>query len=176
MQRTRGSCPPMLGYGNAGCIAFNSEMFKLIAANPQLKTVILAGFWVDPAYSDGENPQRLDQTIRALRRLNRNVILIGAVPQQPFDVPRHLARLTQRGDATEGVGVSRAKFDARSAWLRTYYPGWRALGVHIWEPSDTLCNVRYCDVVRNGVPLHFDKHHLSLAGARLIVRSNQMAN
>lgn len=176
MQRTRGSCPPMLGYGNAGCIAFNSEMFKLIAANPQLKTVILAGFWVDPAYSDGENPQRLDQTIRALRGLNRNVILIGAVPQQPFDVPRHLARLTQRGDATEGVGVSRAKFDARSAWLRTYYPGWRALGVHIWEPSDMLCNARYCAVIRAGVPLHFDKHHLSLNAARLIVRSNRMTH
>lgn len=176
MQRTRGSCPPMLGYGNAGCIAFNSEMLKLIAANPQLKTVILAGFWVDPAYSDVENPQRLDQTIRALRRLNRNVILIGAVPQQPFDVPRHLARLTQRGDATEGVGVSRAKFDARSAWLRTYYPGWRALGVHIWEPSDMLCNARYCAVIRGGVPLHFDKHHLSLNAARLIVQSNRMTH
>ena len=49
-----------------------------------LRTVILAGFWVDPAYGDEGNPQKLDQTIRALRRLNRNVILIGAVPQQPF--------------------------------------------------------------------------------------------
>ena len=176
MQRTRGSCPPMLGYGNAGCIAFNRQILDAIAENLQLKTVILVGFWVDPAYSLGPNPQRLDATIRALRRMNRNVILIGAVPQQPFDVPRRLARLTERGDPTEGVGVSRAKFDARSAWLRAYYPGWRALGVRIWEPSDTLCNPDYCTVIRGGVPLHFDKHHLSLSGARLIARSNQMTN
>ena len=147
----------------------------MIAANPNLKTVVFAGFWVDPAYGGGGNPQRLDATIRALRRLNRAVILIGAVPQQPFDVPRHLARLAQSDDPTEGVGVSRAKFDERSAWLRALYPGWRALGVRIWEPSDTLCNARYCAVIRGGVPLHFDKHHLSLAGARLIVRSNRMA-
>ena len=176
IQRTRGSCPPMLGYGNAGCTAFNAQVLGLIAANPNLKTVILAGFWVDPAYGGGGNPEKLDQTIRALRRLNRTVILIGAVPQQPFDVPRHLARLTQRGDPTEGVGVSRAKFDARSAWLRTYYPQWRALGVRVWEPADKLCNPDYCAVVRNGVPLYFDKHHLSLSAARLIVRSNRMAN
>lgn len=176
IQRTRGSCPPMLGYGTAGCIAFNKAVLATIKADPNLKTVILAGFWVDPAYSLGENPQRLDATIRALRRLNRKVVLIGAVPQQPFDVPRHLARLMQRGDPTEGVGVSRAKFDERDGWLRTYYPRWRALGVHIWEPSDTLCDARYCAVIRGGVPLHFDKHHLSLAGARLITRSNQMTN
>ena len=175
IQRTRGSCPPMLGYGNAGCNAFNAQVLDMIAANPNLKTVVFAGFWVDPAYGGGGNPQRLDATIRALRRLNRAVILIGAVPQQPFDVPRHLARLAQSDDPTEGVGVSRAKFDERSAWLRALYPGWRALGVRIWEPSDTLCNARYCAVIRGGVPLHFDKHHLSLAGARLIVRSNRMA-
>ncbi len=176
IQRTRGSCPPILGYGTAGCNAFNAQVLDMIAADKDLHTVILAGFWVDPAYGDEGNPQRLDATIRALRALNRTVILIGAVPQQPFDVPRHLARLTQRGDPTEGVGVSRAKFDERSAWLRALYPGWRALGVRIWEPSDTLCNARYCAVIRGGVPLHFDKHHLSLSGARLIVRSNRMAN
>ncbi|MEK6638268.1 MAG: acyltransferase family protein [Pseudomonadota bacterium] len=176
MQRTRGSCPPMLGYGTEGCIAFNAQMLGMIAANSDLRTVILVGFWVDPAYGAGENPQKLDQTIRALRRLNRKVILIGAVPQQPFDVPRHLARLTQRGDPTEGVGVTRVEFDERSAWLRRYYPGWRALGVTIWEPSDTLCNAQYCAVIRDGVPIHFDKHHLSLSGARRVVRPHRITN
>jgi peptidoglycan/LPS O-acetylase OafA/YrhL len=176
IQRTRGSCPPMLGYGNAGCIAFNREMFNTIAANPQLKTVILAGFWVDPAYSLGENPQRLDATVSILRALGRNVILIGAVPQQPFDVPRHLARLSERGASGTVVGVSQAKFLERNAWLRAYYPSWLTLGVRIWEPADTLCSKTHCAVIRSGIPLYFDKHHLSLSGARLIARSNQMTN
>jgi peptidoglycan/LPS O-acetylase OafA/YrhL len=176
MQRTRGSCPPMPGYGNAGCIAFNDQILASIAANPQLKTVILTGFWVDPAYGIGPNPKRIDEAIRALRRLGRTVILIGAVPQQPFDVPRHLARLAERGDLREAVGVTRAKFAQDSAWLRGLYPGWQALGVRIWEPADTLCNARYCDVMRSGIPLYFDKHHLSLSGARMIARSNQVTN
>jgi peptidoglycan/LPS O-acetylase OafA/YrhL len=176
IQRTRGSCPPMLGYGTAGCVAFNRAVLATITANPQLKTVILAGFWVDPAYSLGENPKRLDATIRALRRLDRDVILIGAVPQQPFDVPRHLARLSERGEAGEATGVTQAKFLERNAWLRAYYPSWRALGVRIWEPADTLCSTQYCAVIRSGIPLYFDKHHLSLSGARLIARSNQMTN
>jgi peptidoglycan/LPS O-acetylase OafA/YrhL len=176
MQRTRGSCPPMLGYGTAGCIVFNKAVLATITANPNLKTVILAGFWVDPAYSFGENPRRLDATIRALRRLNRNVILIGAVPQHPFDVPRHLARLRERGASGEATVVTQAKFLERNAWLRAYYPSWRALGVRIWEPADTLCSETHCTVIRSGIPLYFDKHHLNLSGARLIARSNQMTN
>jgi peptidoglycan/LPS O-acetylase OafA/YrhL len=180
IQRTRGSCPPMLGYGpiaNApDCAAANQQIFDMIAANKNLRTVILAGFWADPAYSSGQNPQKLDQTIQALRALKRDVILIGTVPQQPFDVPRHLARLTQNGTRTDSIGVARTKYLQQSGWIRARYPGWRALGVRIWEPADTLCSETHCAVIRSGIPLYFDRHHLSLSGARLIVRSNQMAN
>jgi peptidoglycan/LPS O-acetylase OafA/YrhL len=180
MQRTRASCPPILGYGpiaNApDCAASNQKIFDMIAANKDLRTVILTGFWADPAYRSGQNPQKLDQTIRALRALNRDVILIGTVPQQPFDVPRHLARLAQNGASTDGVGVTWTKYLGQSAWIRARYPRWRAMGMTIWEPANTLCTVQYCAVMRGGVPLYFDKHHLSLTGARLIARSNRMTN
>jgi peptidoglycan/LPS O-acetylase OafA/YrhL len=180
IQQTRASCPPILGYGpiaNApNCAASNQQIFDTIAANKDLRTVILAGFWADPAYRAGENPQKLDQTIRALRALNRNVIFIGTVPQQPFDVPRHLARLTQNGAPTDGVGVTWTKYLQQSGWIRVRYPRWRAMGVTIWDPADMLCNAQYCAVMRDGVPLYFDKHHLSLSGARLITRSNRMTS
>jgi peptidoglycan/LPS O-acetylase OafA/YrhL len=180
MQRTRASCPPILGYGpiaNApDCAASNQKIFDMIAANKDLRTVILTGFWADPAYRSGENPQKLDQTIKALRALNRDVILIGTVPQQPFDVPRHLARLAQNGASTDGVGVTWTKYLGQSAWIRARYPRWRAMGMTIWEPADTLCTRQYCGVIRDGIPLYFDKHHLSLGGARLIARSNRMTN
>jgi peptidoglycan/LPS O-acetylase OafA/YrhL len=180
IQRTRASCPPILGYGpiaNApDCATANQQIFDMIAANPDLRTVILTGFWADPAYRAGQNPEKLDQTIRALRALNRNVVLIGTVPQQPFDVPRHLARLTQNDAPTEGVGVRWTKYLKQSEWIRARYRRWRSIGVKIWEPADTLCTTQYCAVMRDGVPLYFDKHHLSLSGARLIARSNRMTN
>jgi hypothetical protein len=180
IQRTRGSCPPMLGYGpiaNApDCAASNLQIYDMIAANKDLRTVILAAFWADPAYRSGQNPQKLDQTIHALRALNRTVILIGTVPQQPFDVPRHLARLSQNGEPADGVGVTWTEYLQQSGWIRARYPRWRAMGVTIWDPADTLCSKHYCAVIRSGIPLYFDKHHLSLSGARLIARSNQMTN
>lgn len=180
IQRTRGSCPPILDYGPTakapGCRAFNRNILNMIAANSDLRTVILIGFWADPAYRAGQNPQKLDKTIRVLSALNRDVILIGAVPRQPFDVPRRLARLVERGDQTESAGLPLELFLEQNAWLRRYYPGWRRLGVTIHEPADTLCNPRFCGVIRSGVPLYFDKHHLSLSGARLIAESNKVTN
>lgn len=170
MQRTRGSCPPILGYQTtalgAGCVDFNQNVFETIQANKDIKTVILIAFWAGGAYDDPEDVIRLDQTIRNLRALKRKVIVIGAVPPHAFNVPRHLARRAQLGKPSSDIAVLRPEFRQQSAWLRAHYPRWRAAGVTIFEPADTLCKRDYCAISRSGQPLYFDAHHFSLTGAR----------
>lgn len=177
MQRTRGSCPPILGYqttaSGAGCVDFNQNVFETIQANKDLKTVILVAVWAGGAYEGPEDVKRLDQTIRRLRALNRKVILIGAVPPQSFNVPRHLAKLAQAGKPTTEIAVLRPEFPKQTAWLRARYPRWRSLGVTIVEPAEILCKGENCAIARAGQPLYFDAHHLSLSGARLIAGSAQ---
>jgi hypothetical protein len=34
-----------------------------------------------------------------------------------------------------------------------------------------MCGPEECEVVHDGLPLYFDSHHLSLAGARLVLGS-----
>ncbi len=175
MQRTRSTCPPILGYASPkdpGCAVFNRNVLSLIEANPNLKTVILSAFWANDGYSSRKNVDDLDVTIRTLLALNRQVVLVGPVPKQAFDVPRHLAHILQKGEPTDSVGISKEAFLAQSVWITASFPRWRALGITIVEPANTLCNQKRCTVIREETPLYFDPHHLSLSGARLVVAAN----
>ena len=40
--------------------------------------------------------------------------------------------------------------------------------VTIINPSDLFCDENSCYVVRDGVALYFDNHHMSVAGASLV--------
>jgi peptidoglycan/LPS O-acetylase OafA/YrhL len=176
MQRTRGSCPPILGYSrpiDPLCPRFNDAVLDVIKAQPNLKTIVLAGFWAGGAYSTAENGAKLDKTIKSLLALNRRVVLIGPVPPQPFNVPRHLANLAQRGVAFADAGAAPGDHLKKSAWIGAYFARWSAHGVEIIEPSKLLCGPEVCAASRSGVPLYFDSHHLSLAGARLVINATK---
>ena len=175
IQRTRSTCPPILGYASpkdSGCALFNRDVLGLIQANPKLKTIILSAFWAGDGYSSRKTVSELDATIRALLALNRRVVLVGPVPKQAFDVPRQLAHTVQSGETTASVGLSKKAFLAQSVWITASFPRWRAIGVTIVEPADMLCDQKLCATIRGETPLYFDKHHLSLSGARLLVAAN----
>ncbi len=175
MQRTRGSCPPILGYSrlaDPGCVSFNQAVIAKIKAQPELKTIILTAFWAGGNYSSAATVGQLDQTIKALLALRRHVVLIGAVPPQPFDVPRHLAHLAQLGEPLDSVGAPKSAFLKDSAWISRSFEAWRRAGVSVIEPAMTLCDEQLCAAQRGKVPLYFDSHHLSLFGARTIVTAN----
>ena len=175
MQRTRGSCPPIIGYGIAtdpNCSAFNRDVISTIEANPNLKTVILSGFWAGGAYTGIRNERALDETINRLLALGRRVIVIGPVPPQATNVPRRLAHLARRGEADAAVGVSRGQFEQSSAWFKDHYGRWRVAGVQVVEPGAILCDAVHCALIMRGIPLYFDSHHLSLSAARVIVASH----
>ncbi len=178
IQRTRASCPPIADFSvvtDAGCAAFNDDVFGLLRRNPDIRTVYLSGFWASKLYASAATARALDDTIMRLLALDRHVIFIGAVPPQPADVPRYLAHQAQRDRLAAARGVGRATVDARALWLTPAYPRWRAAGVTIIDPADRLCNAQNCALVMNGAPLYFDAHHLSLAGARVVLSKSGSA-
>lgn len=176
VQRTRASCPPIAGYDperDPGCVRFNAEVLNMLSQNPSIETVILSAFWESDNYATRENVVRLDRTIRGLRTEGRDVILIGPVPAQPFDVPRRLAHLASRNSLSEHWSGDRAEVDATTRWIEQNYHAWRDLGVTIIEPAAVLCETRGCALLHEGQPLYFDSHHISLSGARLVVAENR---
>ena len=171
IQRTTSSCPPVLGYEatDPRCAAANRAAFAAIRADPAIRRVYLAAFWANGRFNDPAFVARLDATIAALRALGRDVVLIGPVPPQPFDVPRRLAHLAQAGRLSEAQGIDRAALDARTVHLSALFRAWQSRGVRLIDPAAALCDGRLCAIARDGRPLYFDSHHLSVAGARLVI-------
>ncbi len=166
-QRTRGSCPPAIGYSAArdpDCAVFNGNILAEIAAKTELETVYLSAFWISDNYREAQVDQQVDTTIEQLRRLGKRVVLIGPIPAQPASVPRELALA---GDAARTRSAS--EFDQQVQWFTRNFPDWRAEGVTIIEPRDHLVVDGQTMIVADNAPLYYDSHHLSLAGARLIL-------
>ncbi|MFC3442623.1 acyltransferase family protein [Sphingobium rhizovicinum] len=171
VERTTSSCPPVLGYDtkDARCAAANRAALAAIRADPGLRRIYLAAFWANGEFDDPAFIAKLDRTIAALRALGRDVVLIGPVPPQPFDVPRRLAHLARAGAVTDAQGVKRAWVDARTVHLRALFSRWQAQGVRLIDPVAALCDARSCAIERDAKPLYFDSHHLSVAGAKWVV-------
>lgn len=108
---TKSSCPPMVSVTrfmpnhpkhNQECAAFNRSVFDVIENNPDIKTVILAGYWaaplveassgsryVDSIVPDADAPSEsnrlmlkrgLADQIERITKLGRNVIVLQDVP------------------------------------------------------------------------------------------------
>lgn len=166
-QRTRGSCPPAIGYNPARdprCAMFNQAVIEEIAAAPEMRTIYLAAYWDQAPYRDAGLDVSLSQTIAQLQALGKDVVLIGPTPTQPVSVPRLLA--LHGGDAQT---LPAAEFEAEAAWFTQNFTEWRARGVTIIEPADRLTHNGQTVIVAGGSPLYYDDHHLSLAGARHVL-------
>lgn len=176
IQRTRGSCPPLLGFvrpKDPGCAAFNADVLDLAAKTPSVTTVYLAGLWAQGEYRD--DPRALgwlDTTIARLKALGKHVVVIGPVPPQRWNVPRHLAHAAAFGGVSAVTGAPLSDYQRDTHWLTQAYPRWLAQGVGVIDPALALIDGTHSRIVKQGVPLYFDSHHLSLAGARAVLAAD----
>ena len=172
-QRTNGSCPPALGYSepvNPDCAPFNRAVAGEIVADPRIETVYMVGFWAGGRYDRPGFVAQLESTFDTLQAAGKRVVLVGAVPAQPFNVPRKLAMAAARGQEPGSVaGSTLASHRAGTAWFARHYPAWRARGVTVYDPARVLGTGGRTAIVENGHPLYLDEHHLSLTGARKLV-------
>jgi peptidoglycan/LPS O-acetylase OafA/YrhL len=165
VQMTHSSCPPVVGFSLAqpGCDMQNAQAMARIRADPRIRTVYLAAFWF--AASKTQPPafwRALDGTVATLVRDGKQVVILGALPSYPFNVPRKLAH--------DGpmAGMARGELEARGQPLRAIAQRWAGRGVRFIDPAESLCGPQTCDIVRGGAPLYFDAHHPSLTAARLV--------
>ncbi|WP_294054009.1 acyltransferase family protein [Sphingomonas sp.] len=176
IERTHSSCPPVIGYQSPtdpSCTRSNQAVLDAILADPRLSTIYLAGFWESPLYAAPRTMAQLDATIQTLIEAGRHVVLIGPVPPNQWDVPRHLARLASLGRLDGATGRNRADITPAEERIARVANHWRARGLSYIDPAAVLCDARSCAVLHRGVPLYFDHHHPSVAGASLILGEAQ---
>jgi hypothetical protein len=112
----------------------------------------------------------LARSIKAVRALGREAVLVAQVPEIGRDVTvaNHIGRLTGK-DASLIVAPTRAEFEQRTAAARAILAD-IAAGHHVvvLDAGDILCGGERCRVLEAGVPLYRDDNHLSTLGSVLI--------
>lgn len=188
---SRSGCPPIYGIERLDrstwqCTRFADAVLKVLSVMKP-ETVIIAARWAayfegtqyaeergqGPVFSPKGNfevvASALDETLRRIRLLKNNLIVMKSVPEIGFHVPSALGRAAILGRQID-IRPKRAAFEARqkrSAALVVHLAG--KYGASVLDPAAYLCDEVACDVVRDGMALYADYSHLSQAGAALLI-------
>lgn len=170
VEATASACVPLTGLSIGPlCDEHNRRTIAFLKNHPEIKTVVLAAFWSDPANARLTGlPAALSHTVDQLRAMGRRVIFVRDEPPQTFDVPRRLVHLAQQGRLQQEEGRTRAAANEMTAYLHPTFRRLRAEGVTMVDPKDALCRGNRCDIYRDGQSLYIDYHHVSMTGARLV--------
>lgn len=184
----RRACAPLIGVRHAepGCTEANAATIAWLAAHPEIRLVILGARWplwqsgrlspgepgparpLAPLGSDaGGDPPRLyahavAETVAALRRTGRRVLVVGDVPEIGWNVPARLSAAQRFGAPLPPVPTP-AQVASRQAPADS---PWRRAGVEHLPMVPLLCSASCRVTDAAGVPLYMDDDHLSVAGAR----------
>lgn len=179
------ACAPVFEAGNTvrpDCPDMQAKVKDYLVAYPQIQTVVMAGFWsnyfrergplqmVSPAGATIGGPAAAQTGLRAtlqwLRQSQRTVMLIGPVPAYDKSVPAVLAleAATGRKAARSSASEERLTNAPLLTVVEEFEPD---LQFHYVDPVPWLC-AQECRLIKSGVSLYRDGHHLSVAGAMSI--------
>jgi peptidoglycan/LPS O-acetylase OafA/YrhL len=160
--------------GHAACDVHNREVARVIAANPSVRTIVIA--------IRHKDPPRVDHAWDAAQELlaaGYRVVFLGPLPEAGRALAQDWAAAQMRGRrAIDEVTIAREQptqvesFDARRQhWheraepLAAKYPG-RLVALDL---SELFCDPKRCWLVRGGVGLLRDTDHLTDAGVELVL-------
>jgi peptidoglycan/LPS O-acetylase OafA/YrhL len=176
------------------CNALTAAVLELLGRSPEMTDVVLAGRWAllaegtrygresgetvyltDSRANDHSLATNREVFARALRRSvtallgqGKRVWLVASVPEVGWDVPSVLARSHRFGRPPPDA-PTRADYAARQQQVLAVLRELDALpGVVVLYPDQVLCRDGRCEVTRDGLPLYFDSHHLTLRGGLLL--------
>lgn len=208
-EATKLSCGPLLGQAPLNnqrltrawadqCRRFNEDVFAMLARSPNIRVVVLASSFqrfTNPEYGevvratrDGDvvapasaetARQGVRDTVDAIKRLGKRVVIIAPPASATFDVGACLERLAHAqpvlGDHTncEIHDSDRREQQRNVLALTDDVARWR--DVTLVDLAAPLCVDRICRTVIGGRPLYVDNQHLTIEGSKLLASSNDWA-
>lgn len=114
--------------------------------------------------------QGLEQTVVALEKAKKNIVIVIDVPELPFSPRSCISRFPSR--AITKCFVSRSIVNSRQKDLYELMSKLKARHplIHMFDPAEYLCDSEKCSVAMNDRLLYRDSHHLSLFGGELIAK------
>jgi hypothetical protein len=144
--------------------------YKHEQRNPRTLSLLLPG---RPAHGPAENrpivAAGLRRTVEALRASDKEVWLVGPLPEIGYPVPKSLY-LQQLGfDRDFDIRPTRDEFLARQEFVISLFNQLqRELGVRTVWPHRALCASGLCQVESDDRPYYVDDNHLSVFGAKAL--------
>jgi peptidoglycan/LPS O-acetylase OafA/YrhL len=170
---TASACPPVFDLDQPDrqhCRGFNDRMRTLIQSRP-LDAVVIAAAW--PAYTDGLGYEAfvtgLRKTVIEISDTGVDVILIGPPIRYRDPLPQILSRFALSGlehfHSSQFVVGRGFEIDARMSDDFSNMPR-----VHYLSVLRSLCRDRSCPALIDGVPMQWDRQHLTAPGSELVAR------
>ena len=190
------SCPTLIGTraDDPGCDAFRTHILADLRGSPAIHTVFLAGRWapvlngtlpeigdtlhiylrddqtVSPSLAESARvfERSIGRTVRQIRAMGKQVVILGGVPAPGFDVPSILALARQNG-AERAASLSAADVHEADAAADTILARVaRREGARYIAVDGAFCSAS-CALETDGRPLYSDSDHISLHAARALV-------
>lgn len=123
-----------------------------------------------PLQSDVHTAAALE-SFEQLSAANEHLVIIHPIPEAGWDVPRRAAKLAfYEGQDRPNISTSRAVFEERTQKAETLLSSVNGPNISHVRPADVLCDEVRCWNATEGEILYFDDDHLSLTGARKLVK------
>jgi len=176
----------------AECRDFATTVLEILREHPEISTIVLHARWA--RHSEGTQHHTKDRhplflatdnivasttsenhaiytnalhvTLVQLQALERNVVIVGAIPEASRDVPNVLAKALWHGQEID-LSIPVSEYHARQAYVKDLFASAQKEFGFVWlSPESYLCNADICGVVsETGLPLYFDDNHLASQGA-----------
>lgn len=192
------ACPTLLGMDRLDqppshdCSEFNTLVLDVLRNSPSIHTVFLVSRWglcANGRRPEGGTPCYLGRdeddaksfasdrllfqsglaaTVRTLRGMGKQVILVGPIPEFRRNVPETLARAQLYSEPAQ-IALSLPDYLRRQRGVfRAFDQMQHRFAVKIIYPHQLLCRTGNCAMTARGVPLYSDDDHLSRQGSLLL--------
>jgi peptidoglycan/LPS O-acetylase OafA/YrhL len=190
------SCLPFSSvtlFSSNGCESKFNSALKFATENSSIKTIYLAGYWsylasggfgiANDNYRRPKNLSEVDKIsfiknadlfLTALTRSGKKIVFMYDIPDLDFNIKscydlRRL-RITEKNIRME-CGISRIEYDQR---IEAYFNILKIIlskypSIKIYNPTDILCDEKFCQATHNGMPLYYNSNHLTQRGADFVV-------
>lgn len=182
MEITTSACAPAQGYhlpDYPTCPLTNRDTLAHLVSDERIRTVILAANFLRYPHSDR---QRLlagyERSVDALLEADKTVVLVYPFPNFEFEPPRVLGLLANRGRPLDTVGMPLTTHESDNGDVIAFLDRLsQHPDVEVFHPTQSLCVRGFCHAYlpEAGV-LYFNVNHISVTGARWIVRDFPFAS
>jgi len=164
MQATGAACRGLWNVrAESHCLGFMPWVLDDWLVANRIDAIVLAGRWLD-----GEDGLVKDTVSRLVAR-GIHVTVIGPVVEYDGEMPAILADAMMRGDPEL---AARKRLMERRTRDRTMAPIVKATGATWVSAWDTECPDDHCRLFDgDGGPMHFDYGHVTLSGARILMKA-----